>query len=115
MAKEPFTLASLLKLDMGVVQAQFDAHLQRVLADVKDRAGDETARKISIVCSIKPTSDSTIGVTFTLKSDVPEHKTRDYEMTIRNVGGLKLGALFNLESPDDIKQGTLDEAAMRLN
>lgn len=114
MPKQVLTLESLSALDHGKIPAAFNDHMQRVLRDVEDRRLDDRARTITIKCEVKPESEDTVNVAFNITSSVPDHRSREYNMLLKNVGGAKRGLLFNPESDDDVQQGTLDEATRKI-
>lgn len=103
------SLATLGQLDLGKIDAAFAAELRHVVKDCIDRPHEESARKVVLELAVTPrASDGVCSVVdgeFTLKSTVPPRRTRPYEMAVHASGQL----LVNPESPDDIRQGTLDE------
>lgn len=115
--KEVLTLESLTKLDSGKIPAQFDALMQSAIRDVQDRPADRKPRRVCLMIDVSPSDadGDTAAFSFSMKSTVPAHKSRSYEAVIKNVGGAKVGLLFNAESPDDVDQLTLDEAAKKVS
>ncbi len=111
MGKVKLKLSSLEELDMGKVEKMFEGHVHRVLTDIEDRPGDTTVRKINLEITAIPADaeGDTVDMEFSVKSSVPIHRSRKYNMRMQHVGG-KRSVVFNPESADDVKQGTLDEA-----
>lgn len=108
--KTKLTLSALKDLDMGKVDVAFDEHVARALRDIEERPGDQKARRVLLDISFTPAEPdgNTVHAEFSMKSSVPVHRTRKYEMAVRRVGQ-KSVAVFNPESPVDIHQGTLDD------
>lgn len=109
--KLELSLKNLSDLDMGKVDAAFRREVGRVLADIADRPEDSTARTVQLQLALTPVGkDGDIAAgEFTLMSKVPPRRTRPYEFGIRQMKGQHT-AVFNSESLDDVRQGTLDEA-----
>lgn len=103
------SLATLGQLDLGKVDAAFANELRHVVKDCIDRPHEGQARKVVIELAVTPRpSDGVCSVVdgeFTLKSTVPPRRTRPYEMAVHASGAL----MVNPESPEDVRQGTLDE------
>ena len=103
-------LSDLSQLDQGVLDAQFREELKSVIEDMRDRPSVSQARKITICLSLKPTSDGAgglleVGTEVEISSTFPKVRTREFAM-----GAIKTDALvYNDLSPDDPRQGTLDE------
>lgn len=112
MARQVLKLSTLTGLDLGKVDAAFQMELQKVIKDIMDRPGDESARTVSLDLMIKPEHAvsgvcETAEVEFKVEAKVPAKRSRVFSMRVNPSGG---GVLtFNPESPDDAEQGTLDE------
>lgn len=107
----PFDLTTIKDLDYGVINAAFKAHLARVVKDCEDRPLDDKARTVVIKFILKPNIDKEGGtgevdgvmVQTELYSDIPTHRTREYQMLATQDGGLK----FNPDLPAEPKNATL--------
>lgn len=108
--KTQLTLANMRELDFGKIDVAFRHELKRIVDDMVERPGDDRPREIGIRFSFTPDGESgvcqTCRMEVEMKSKVPSVRTKPYELGV-NAGG---GLVFNPASPDDIKQGTLDEA-----
>lgn len=109
--KTKLSLDSLKELDMGKVEKVFQHHLTRVLADIDDRPADKTARRVLLEIQAVPADaeGDTVDMEFSVKSSVPIHRSRKYNMVVRHESG-KRTAVFNTEEAENVHQGTLDEA-----
>ena len=110
MALEKLDLGSLERLDQGRIAVAFEHALRRAEMDCKDRPGVKAARTVVLVARIMPLQDvdtgqlDTCNVDFQVHESIPKRRSRTYSMRA-SPGGL----VFNELSPDNIKQGTLDE------
>lgn len=114
MPKQVLTLESLSALDNGKIPAAFNEHMQRVLRDLEERTLDDRARKITLEVELAPEGDDTVNVAFNIKSSMPDHKSKRYNMLMKHTGGQKMGLLFDPVSDDDVKQATLDLATLKV-
>ena len=110
MALVGLTLDTLAELDNGKVALLFQAALSRIQEDLRDRPADTTARKLTVTVNAKPGEVSPLGLQTTqieveVKAAVPVHRTRAYQCNVGEKGGM----LFNVESPDDPNQMTIDD------
>lgn len=109
--KMRLTLETLKDLDLGKVNAAFDRELAHVVKDCIDRPDDRTARTVSLELAVTPEAEGgvceVVNGEFTIKSKVPPRRSRRYEMAVKPTGV----ALINPESPDAVRQMTLDEKA----
>jgi hypothetical protein len=107
--KIKLTLDTLKSLDMGKISAAFDHELRHVVKDCIDRPGDESTRTVALQMTVKPEpSDGvcdTVMCEFTVTSKVPPRRSRQFQLQAHARGDV----LVNTESPDDVRQGTLDE------
>lgn len=110
------SLETLSKLDNGTVPKQFDALVQAAMRDIEDRPHDTKPRKVVLTLDMWPrdVKADRVGFQFTFKSSVPAYKSDEHDATLKHVSGQKMGLFFNPESPDDVSQGTLDEAKAKL-
>lgn len=115
MALQKITLESLTRFDMGKVAAAFDAELETVVADLRDRPMDGSRRTVTLTVELIPQPESQTGdcetaaVGFSVSSRVPKRKTRIYEMGVRKNSTLVANDL----SPDNVKQATIDDEIAR--
>ncbi len=99
----------------GKIELAFDRELAAAFNDCMNRPEDGKSRKIELVVEIRPcdvergAADS-IEVDFRVKSSIPERRSVGNRMQVIDVEG-ELQAVFNDESPDNPRQGTLDEVA----
>lgn len=108
--KVRLTLEELARLDNGKVAAIFARELRHVVTDCVDRPTDKSLRKITMTVSVAPQECDgvcdTVESEITIKSSVPDRRTRPYQLEVNGRGEV----LVNDASPDDVRQGTLDEA-----
>lgn len=108
--KKILTLESLKELNSGLPAHAWQKKLEHVVRDCVDRPGDGSSRKVVMTLSVVPKVDDS-GVCDAVEAEIeivaktPPLRTRKYEMGV-NAKGV---ATFNDESPESIKQGTLDE------
>ena len=113
-------LGTLGALRGGVVGERFDAELERVLADCRDRPTNETARKIVVQIELVPvvgeiTRDNPelnkIDIVVQVKSTVPPHMVNAHQARLRSVrrrdGQEGLMAVVGGD-PDDADQMTFN-------
>ena len=110
MALIPLTLDALKDLDNGKVDAAFQRELRHAIADCMDRPGDANARTVGLAAKITPVVDddgscSGACVEFTVKSKVPDRKSRPYSFGINKKGHL----FFSDESPENVGQYTFSD------
>lgn len=108
MPTRALTLESLEHLDLGKASAAFNSHIKRVATDCIDRPGDANARKVTMEVAIKPVinDDGTaerIKMQIQVKSTVPSHRTRVYDLGLRHNGVL----VFSEDSPTNFDQSTM--------
>lgn len=112
MAKLQLSLANIGQIDLGKIQAAFDVEVRRCLGDCEDRPADRTPRVVSLNLSITPVGDGAAcelaEAEFTMTSKVPPRRSKPYQVSIRKTARGVVG-VFNDESPEDARQGTLDE------
>lgn len=109
--KKPFKIADIGEVDEGRVATAIDMAIGDAAKDCGNRPGETTARKVVVTINLKPVADesgvcSATDVEFEINRKFPAKRSRTYEMGIHPGGGL----LFNAASPDNVRQGTLDEA-----
>lgn len=114
MARTRFSLQSLKDVDMGRGDIAFSNELAAAVADINDRPGVKTARKVLIEVTLKPELRQSqsghsvlegIETTFEFATELPRRRSSPIKMTPGHDGGL----YFNSLSPDNPRQGTLDE------
>lgn len=104
-------LGDLEALENGAIGEVFTMKLGQLMADVVDRPALEKARKLTVELELTPVSDNSGNLTevraaVQVKTTSPAQRTAEVSMK----WGAKRGALvWNDESPDDVRQGTLDE------
>lgn len=109
MVIERFDLGAISRIDEGRMKEAFEQALRRCMEDCKDRPAVDDERTVSLKASLVPVvgddgSLESVDVTFQISDSVPKRKSRIYNMKSKN-GAL----LFNELSPDDIRQGTIDQ------
>lgn len=103
----PLDFAHLQDIDDGKVDALLRAHLQRAAQDCQSRPGDKSKRKVTLEFTVIPIADETgdafqAYVQIEVKSKVPVHRTRAFEMRLgRN------GFSYNQDFPEDLDQPSL--------
>lgn len=107
MGMKEMKLENLADLDNGRVSLAFTHELKRAVQDCLDRPGDSTARKVTVVFTLKPITDEagdcdTVNGDFKIKSTVPERKSKTYNFAARKSGHL----VFSEESPQNVQQTT---------
>lgn len=109
--KVTLTLAELANIDNGKIAAVFQNELRRVVGDCVDRPTDDSARKVNMTVMVKPQESdgvcATVEMEVVVKSSVPDRRTRPYQMEVHARGDV----ILNDASPDNIRQGTLDEVS----
>lgn len=106
---EKFQLTSLAVLDQGRVREAFEQAMRRLEADCKDRPNDPANRKVSLHMTMVPVANESgelesCNVQFQIVDQIPKRKTKVY-----NMKSTRGGLVFNELSPEDIRQGTLDD------
>lgn len=107
-------LADIESMGRGEVGVLVRQMLEAAKKDCLERPTLENARKIQVTVLLTPTpADSgeleEIGVEVECKSSVPVSRTRRW-----SCGLGKDGLVYNDLAPDNVQQGTLDAAGMRL-
>lgn len=109
MAKIQLSLSNLKELGNGVLDAAFRKDLEFCVRDCVDRPGDKRPRKVALIMTIEPEEEDgvcdTVAAEFEVRASIPTRRSRKYSLQAKPNGTL----LVNPESPDDIRQGTLDE------
>lgn len=106
-----FSLSNLHELDNGKAVVAINHALRQAAADVVDREGDETKRKVVIEIEMAPELDpdtnklDTIATKIIVKTRLPAMKTRSYKLAQSPNGVL----LFSETSPFDPHQSGLYE------
>lgn len=114
MARVKVGLANLDDIDGGQIRAEFDAELRRVVKDCLDRPNLQKARKVTLTAIVEP--DGSVGsnqaqitdsafIGFEVKSTVPNLRGKNFQVQVHGNGNI----MVNPASPDDVRQGTLDE------
>jgi hypothetical protein len=104
----PLSLANLKDLDDGKAAAAFDSHLRRIAQDCLDRPADATARGVTLEVVVKPIleddgSCDRVDAQISVKSKIPQHKTRVYNFGLRRNGQFA----FSEMSPDNFDQTSI--------
>lgn len=100
----PLTFENLVKLGGGDLAAWWALQIQHAVDDCRDRPAHAQARKVSVVCYIKPLIEDgkpvrTAAVSFECDSKVPKVQSRTYEMKLTHNG-----LAFNPDIPDSVDQ-----------
>lgn len=95
----------------GSVEAIFNRHVQRAIADCEDRPGEKKPRKVTLTANIMPVILQEGGITDVavdceVTCAIPKHISKTVDCRVK-VGGR---AIFNDMSEDDVDQMTIDEA-----
>lgn len=110
MARETITtLSDLALIDRGTLDRAFARAIEEVRGDLIDRKGLPTTRKIVLECFFTPVTGpdgklAEVQSCFEVKVKIPGRRTLDYSLGV-TVDGFR----YNPASPDDHRQGTLDE------
>lgn len=112
MAYEKFDPQSLMELDGGRIREAMCQALARVEADMHDRPGVKSARKLTLTITFKPAMDEEgnldgADVSCQVQESIPKRSSRAYAMRASKNGGL----FFNEHSPENPNQRTIDEGA----
>lgn len=104
---QPFGIESLATLDDGRLKAEFDEKFAQIMRDLRDRPQFKAKRKIVLSITFEPASLNrgqldTVNVAFKLEPKTPPAETRDFNMAAN-----RTGLVFNDESADNVRQGTL--------
>lgn len=114
MARVKVGLANLSDIDNGQILAEFDTELKRIVKDCLDRPGLAKARKVTLTAIVEPdsiqgTSQAQITdsayIGFEVTSKIPSLRGKQYQVQVHGNGNI----MVNPASPDDVRQGTLDE------
>ncbi len=103
-----FELKNLHQLEGGKVAQAFNKHVARASSDCYDRPGDSKPRVVLLQIEIIPVQDQhgncdDVLIHVQTTSKVPPHRTNPINARLGTNGVLKL----NLDSPDDVDQGSL--------
>lgn len=107
------TLGSLEELDDGRVSIAFGQAMRAAVQDCVDRPAEKKVRTVTLELKLKPIIDTDDGITemkgasgeFTIKSKVPERRSKTYEMRANKKGQLA----FSSNSPENMDQATFDD------
>ena len=104
-----FTFDELCKMDDGRVAVAFEHEMKKVVSDISDRPGDQSARSVTLTLRFKPVAPGgtidEVTVGFAISSSVPAKKSKQYSMGLRGSDQL----MVNPESASNWRQATLDE------
>lgn len=107
--KKILTLDSLKGLNAGLPAAAWQKELEHIVKDCVDRPGDSSPRTLTLTLAMVPKEENgtcdAVEAEIEIKAKVPPRRSRKYEMGVNAKGVVS----FNDESPESIKQGTLDE------
>ena len=111
MAVKHLNFEALSEIDDGRIKEAWEQAAKRARDDCADRPGVLKARKVTLTMTLTPVSASdgsldTVDVQFEIDDSLPKRISAAY-----NMKAVRGGLLFNDLSPDDIKQGTLDDVA----
>lgn len=103
-------LEGLALVDNGRVKAGFDLALSRAEKDCHDRPSVTKPRTVTLTVQLKPIVDAAgeydhVAAVFGIGETFPKRSTHAVSMTVAN-GGL----FWNDLSPDEVRQGTIDQA-----
>lgn len=98
-------LEGMAMIDNGLVNQMFRYHALRLGRDCADRPGESGARTLTITITAKPVANQqggleTVRTEIDIKSKLPVHRTRVYEMRADEKNGL----LFNPNFSDSVNQ-----------
>lgn len=106
-------LSTIKEIENGKLERAVDRELAAVAKDIRDRPGLEKTRTVMVQLEFTPVSDG-LGDTdplakfkFRVKSNVPSKDSAEYTLGVNGAGAFEI----NPDSPDDPRQGTLDEVA----
>jgi hypothetical protein len=110
MAVEKFNLASLVGIDAGRIKEAFEQAVRRCEDDCRDRPAVDRDRTVTLRASFRPVVGDngeleSCNVDFEINDNIPKRRSKVYNMKAG-----RHGLLFNELSPEEIRQGTLDEA-----
>lgn len=110
MAIREFNLANLVHVSGGRIQAIFQRHMQRAIADCEDRPGDKTNRKITVDILVAPVvlQDGAVtdaNIECEVSSKIPKHISPTINCALKSGGR----AVFNDLCESDVDQKTLDQ------
>ena len=109
-SKRTLTLQSAPELDQGRVAVAFNNALRLATLDIVDRPADKTARKVFLICEMRPVLDKDTAVLdvidnqFVVKKAFPVQRSAPYPMTATTDGQM----VFDVGSPLDPRQNTFD-------
>lgn len=88
MAVRTLSYKTLGELDGGIIAIAMDSELERVIADCRDREGENKPRKITLELLISPLTDQCghaddVETQFVIKSVVPSRRTKAYRMGMK--------------------------------
>jgi hypothetical protein len=81
-------LANLHKLDGGKADRAVSHAIRQCVADITDRPGDKSKRKVSVVISLEPKLDrdlaalEDVAVDIQINTGIPKRQTRQYPMAL---------------------------------
>lgn len=100
------TLGNLQHLDGGKAAVTFADQVKTVAKDCYDRAGDKTARVITITVAVKPRADQHgnlqyVDTTIDVKTKLPDIKSNIYQMKAKIEATGSKGLQFHPDLPSD--------------
>ena len=113
MRPRPLSLSQIQHIDNGKIQTVFNQLLRNITADVIDRPGDKSKRKLQLTVELSPVVDKetsaldTIKTEFVLKTALPVLRSAEYQMLAKPDGT----QVFQPGSPFDPRQNTFDFGA----
>lgn len=96
----PLTLTNLKDLDLGTVQALFDAKLREIVSDLNDRPADPKKRTLTVQFTFIPVLDSAgrdleeVGAQVQVYNNLPKARTKGYRLIPKADGTLAFSADF---------------------
>ena len=106
-----FSIRNIGDIDGGRIAAMIDESMRKCAADVCDGPADDRARKTTIEISQVPVVDRNSAavrseIEVVVKTSLPSIRSSKIDMSANGAGVLR----FNAASPDNVRQGTLDDA-----
>ena len=110
MAFREISLENVKHMADGTIDAAFQQHVKRAVADCEDRPGDKKPRKVTLTFLMTPVmlqdgNVTDVQVEAVVKSSVPDHLSRPVECRVKAQGR----AVFNDLSQDNPHQKTIDQ------
>ena len=113
MATKKLTLSSLVTIDGGCICAAFEQALKKCREDCGSRPEVSKARKVTLTATLVPVgspdgASGSCDVQFEVGDSLPKRTSPTY-----NMKAARDGLLFNELSPENARQGTLDDVGAK--